>query len=66
MKKTLIINASQIATSEGYRGRKGAEMKELLTIEDGAIYIEDGIIKDVGNTKAIVSKINIEQCNVIN
>ena len=65
MNKTLIINASQIATPQGFKSKKGLEMRDLLTIEDGAIYIEDGIIKDIGNTKTVVSKININECNVI-
>lgn len=65
MKKTLIINASQIATPEGYKGKKGVQMKELLTIEDGAVYIEDGIIKDVGTTNDLVNKVDISECNVI-
>lgn len=65
MKKTLIINASQVATPQGFKAKKGLEMKDLLTIEHGAIYIEDGIIKDVGNTKAVVSKVDINECDVI-
>lgn len=66
MKKTLIINASQIATPQGCMAKKGSEMKELLIIEDGAIYIEDGIIKDVGISKEVISRVNINECNVIN
>lgn len=66
MKKTIIINASQIVTPQGFKGKKGIEMRELLTIEDGAIYIEDGIIKDVGKTKELISRLDINECNIIN
>lgn len=65
MRKVLIINASQIATPMGYQGKKGSDMGTLLTIDNGAIYIENGIIKDVGKTEKIKQKVDIEDCEII-
>lgn len=65
MKKVLLINASQIVTPKGFKAKKGLEMRNLLTIEQGAIYIEDGIIKEVGNSKAVLNKIDLKECKVI-
>ncbi|MEQ8199213.1 MAG: imidazolonepropionase [Clostridiaceae bacterium] len=65
MRKVLIINASQIATPMGHQGKKGADMGTLLTIEDGAIYIENGIIKDIEKTEEIKKKVDIKDCEII-
>ena len=65
MKKVLIINASQIATPIGHQGKRGPEMGSLLTIDNGAIYIENGIIKSVGKNEEIKKKIDMEDCEII-
>ncbi len=48
MDKILIKNASQIVTCKSNGVKKGKEMQDLGVIENGSIYIEDGIIIDVG------------------
>ncbi len=65
MRKVLIINASQIATPIGHQGKKGSDMGKILTIDDGAIYIENGIIKYVGETEEIKKKVDMEDCGII-
>lgn len=65
MNKLLIKNASQIATPQGFEGKKGHEMKDIFTISDGAVYIEGGIIKLVGKTEEVLRKIDEKQCKVI-
>lgn len=54
MKKSVIINAAQIATPIGVKAVCGTDMNNIRIIENGAIYIEDGIIKAVGKTEAII------------
>ncbi|MCT4544355.1 MAG: imidazolonepropionase [Vallitalea sp.] len=53
MKRTIVKNASQLITCSGYKAKKGREMNELAIIEDGAVVIEEGIIKWVGKTSDI-------------
>lgn len=65
MRKVLIINASQIATPRGHEAKKGTDMRKLSIIEDGAIYIEDGIIIEVGKTKDLMSKVDTKKCEII-
>ena len=43
-----VIAHCKLVTPQGNEARKGAEMKELRTLEDAFIFIEDGIIKAVG------------------
>lgn len=42
-----IINAN-IATPLGHQARRGGDMAELLTVENGAVAIDDGVISYVG------------------
>lgn len=65
MNKLLIKHASQIATPQGFECKKGSSMKELLTISDGAVYIEDGIIKLMGKTDEVLNKIDEKNCKII-
>lgn len=65
MKCLLIKHIAQIATPVGTSLKKGKEMKELRIIEDGAIYVEDGIIRLVGKTEEIMAQIEEEKCQVI-
>ncbi|MCT4687275.1 imidazolonepropionase [Vallitalea sp.] len=50
MKRTIIKNASQLVTCSGFKAKKGKEMNDLGIIENGAVVIEEGIIKWVGKT----------------
>ena len=61
----LIKNLSQIATPIGSKLLKGKDMNNIEIIENGAIYVEAGIIKMVGKTYEILPKVNLENCEVI-
>jgi len=64
--KTLIINAAQIATPLGKTGVCGCHMNEISIIQNGAIYIEEGIIKKIGNSSNILKEIELsEDINII-
>ncbi|MGH4137356.1 imidazolonepropionase [Clostridium sp.] len=61
----LIKNASQLVTCSGSSAKYGEEMKNLHTIENGALVIEDGIIKAVNTTQEILKTYNEEDYEVI-
>ncbi|MBU3188188.1 imidazolonepropionase [Clostridium bowmanii] len=61
----LIKNASQLVTCSGSKAKCGEEMKNLHTIENGALVIEDGIIKAVNTTQEILKIYNEEDYEVI-
>ncbi len=52
----LITHAAQLVTCSGFAAKKGRAMSDLHIIEDGAVVIEDGIIKDLGKTGEIIKK----------
>ena len=54
MSRILIYNASQLVTPVGNKAAKGQEMSELKIIQDGALYIEDQLIKAVGTTEEVL------------
>lgn len=56
MNKNIIIkNASQLVTCSGYKAKRGKDMSDLHIINDGAVVIEQGIIRAVGKTGGIIS-----------
>lgn len=65
-KNILIKNASEVVTCKGFKAKKGKEMNDLHIIYDGAVVIEDGIIKAVGSTEEILKSINEDNYVVIN
>ena len=56
MSNLLIKNANELVTCSGKTAKYGKEMSDIHVIEDGAVVIEDGIIKDLGKTADILSK----------
>lgn len=64
-KNLLIKNASEVVTCKGFKSKKGNEMNDLHIIHDGAVVIEDGIIKAVGSTEKILENIKEENYEVI-
>lgn len=48
MERAYIVHAAQLATPKGTTMRKGAQMADISVIPDGALYIEDGMIRRVG------------------
>ncbi|MBB6632027.1 imidazolonepropionase [Clostridium algidicarnis] len=63
--KIIIKDASEIVTCSGFEAKKGKEMQDIAVIYDGAIIIEDGIIKDIGISKEVLKDINEEEYEVI-
>ncbi len=66
----IIKNASQLVTCSGFKAKQGKEMSDLHVIENGALVIENGTIRSVGNTidilKGVIDKdSNISKFNVI-
>jgi len=50
----LVLHAEELVTLRGgVRPRRGGEMRELAIIHDGAVYVEEGRIKDVGPSRAL-------------
>ena len=53
-KRILLRGARQLVTLHGPRGaRRGAAMRELGVIQDGAVLIVDGMIRDVGPSRRV-------------
>jgi len=59
MKRSIILHAAQIATPQGFSGKKGREMGEIRLIEDGAVYSEDGVIRLVGTTSDVLKQLEL-------
>lgn len=65
MKKTIIINASEIVTCTGFKAKKGVEeMNDLGIIENGVVIIDGDKIEAVGGKELLEGK-NLEDYNVI-
>ena len=65
MSNLLIKNANELVTCSGKTAKYGKEMSDIHVIEDGAVVIEDGIIKDLGKTADILSKYDEKKYEVI-
>ncbi len=58
MAKTLLLkNASELVTCRGHAPKCGPAMQDIGIIEDGALWLEDGIIRKVGATDEVLSGI---------
>ncbi|MDF2546652.1 MAG: imidazolonepropionase [Anaerosolibacter sp.] len=67
MKKgnVLIKNAAELVTCSGFHGKKGQEMNDLHVIPNGAVVIEEGVIKAVGTTEEILKNYQETDYDVI-
>ena len=63
--KLLVKNAAELVTCRGVAPKTGAAMGELGLIEDGALWVEDGIIRRVGTTAEVMDGIDSNDCSVI-
>ena len=51
---TLVRGARQLLTLHGPSGpRRGADLRNLGLIQDGAVLIVDGLIRDVGSSRRV-------------
>ena len=66
MNKNIIIkNASQLVTCSGFKAKRGKDMSDLQIINDGAVVIEQGIIRAVGKTGDTISDFDESRFSVI-
>lgn len=64
-RKVLIINAAELITCRGTFPKKGPAMSDIGLIPNGALVIEDGIIRDVGETADILARIEKNEYQVV-
>ncbi|MCP4114968.1 MAG: imidazolonepropionase [Desulfobacteraceae bacterium] len=50
----IVKNAAQVVTCTGFKAKQGKEMSDLGIIENGAVIIEGGIIKEVGASRDLL------------
>ena len=61
MAKTLLVkNAAELVTCRGGGPKRGAAMQDIGIIEDGALWLEDGIIRQVGTTREILAGLTVK------
>lgn len=61
----LIKNAAELVRCSGFKAKNGKEMQDLHIIYNGAVVIEDGIIKAVGSTDEILTNFEEYKYTVI-
>ncbi len=61
----IVKNAAQIVTCKGFKAKQGKEMSDLGIIENGAVIIEDGIIKAVGISHEVLKHFDTKGFTVI-
>jgi len=61
----IIKNSSQLVTCSGFEVRQGKDMSDLKIIKDGAVVIEEGIIRSVGKTGDVLSDFDESRFEVI-
>ncbi len=61
----LVKGATEVVTCSGFKAKSGTEMQDLKVIYNGAVVIEDGIIKAVGTTEDILKQYDETQYEVI-
>lgn len=61
----IIKNASQVVTCSGFKAKSGKEMGDLKIIQNGAVIIEDGIIKAVGKSDELLLNFREDNYEVI-
>jgi len=66
MAKTMLLkNAAELVTCRGAAPKIGAAMADIGVIPDGAMWIEDGVIRRVGMTAEIVEGLDEEPDEVV-
>ncbi len=61
----IVKNASQVVTCSGFKAKQGREMSDLAIIENGAVIIEAGKIKAVGNSSEVLKGFDTHGFEVI-
>jgi len=61
----IVKNASQVVTCSGFKAKQGQEMSDLAIVENGAVIIEAGKIKAVGNSSELLKGFDTHGFEVI-
>ncbi|MBI9088564.1 MAG: imidazolonepropionase [Desulfobacterium sp.] len=61
----IVKNAAQVVTCSGFKAKQGKEMSDLGVIENGAVIIEDGIIKAVGPSHDVLAHFDTNGFTVV-
>jgi len=61
----IVKNASQVVTCSGFKAKQGQEMSDLAIVENGAVIIEAGNIKAVGNSFELLNGFDTQGFEVI-
>ena len=64
-RKLLLKNAAELVTCRGIGPKTGAAMAELDIVTDGAMWIEDGVIRRVGTTAEVLLGLDVSDAAVI-
>jgi len=64
-KNLLLKNAAELVTCRGKAPKTGAAMADIGVIPDGAMWIEEGIIRRVGTTAEIMAGLDVSPDQVI-
>ena len=64
-RKLLLKNAAELVTCRGNGPKTGAAMAELGIVADGAMWIEDGVIRRVGTTAEVLSGLDASDAEVV-
>ncbi|MBF4694801.1 imidazolonepropionase [Fusibacter ferrireducens] len=51
----IILNASELVTCSGFKGKTGSEMNDLKIIENASVIVEEGLIKKITQDKIELS-----------
>ncbi len=57
MSNYLIVNAKELVTVSGFAGKCGEEMQDIGVILNGALYLADGKIMDVGTSEEVQNRL---------
>src|SRR5665647_3272389 len=64
-RKLLLKNAAELVTCRGKAPKTGAAMADIGVIPDGAMWIEEGVIRRVGTTAEIMAGLDVAPDQVI-
>ncbi len=61
----IIKNASEIITPKGFSARHGKQMSDLSITKQASIFIEDGLIKAIGENNSILKNVEEKEYTII-
>ena len=64
-RKLLLKNAAELVTCRGTGPKTGAAMADIGIVTDGALWVEDGIIRRVGTTAEVLAGLDASDAEVV-